>query len=199
MHYARWRRHGQVGAATKSHVASWAGATCKQADCDSPVRSVGYCTAHYKRFCRYGDAAVKRPTTPAEERFWPKVDKRGSDECWPYLAAKGEHGYGVFHPTKGQSQLAHRYSYELLIGPIPSGLHIDHLCRVRACVNPAHMEAVTPMENSSRGLTYRLLNGMDNKCRHGHRYTPENTYVEPNVRCRQCARERDHKPRKKAV
>lgn len=202
MHYMRWIRHGKPGGAAKMHEVSWAGVTCKQDGCTSPTASVGYCVAHYKRFCRYGDASIKRPTIPAEERFWAKVDKRGPDECWRFLAAIGNHGYGIFTPHKGNQNLAHRYSYELARGPIPQGLHIDHLCRVRECVNPAHMEAVTPLENSSRGLTYRLLNGMDNKCRNGHEYTPENTYVEPNgynVRCRTCARERDRHPNRNAA
>jgi len=145
---------------------------------------------------------ICRASRPAEDRFWEKVDKRGPEECWTFLAAIGNHGYGVFHPTKGTIELAHRFAYESVNGPIPAGLHIDHLCRTRDCVNPSHLEAVTPMENSSRGLTYRLLNGMDTKCRNGHEYTPENTYVEPNgykVRCRECARQRDRKPNRNAA
>ena len=194
MHYARWMRHGETGAAAKQHSTSWAGETCKQDQCSAPVKSIGYCTAHYKRFRRWGDPAIKRPAIPAEERFWSKVDNRGPSECWPWMAAVGAHGYGTFHPSKKDQVLAHRFAYELANGAIPEGLHIDHLCRVRYCVNPGHLEAVTPLENSSRGLTYRLLNGMDDRCRNGHLYTPENTYVEPNgykVRCRQCARDRD--------
>lgn len=145
---------------------------------------------------------TQRKSRPAEERFWEKVDKRTPDECWPFLAAIGNHGYGVFHPSKTTQALAHRFAYEQAKGPIPDGLHIDHLCRLRQCVNPSHLEAVTPLENSSRGLTYRILNGMDDKCRNGHAYTPDNTYVEPNgykVRCRECARERDRQPHRNAA
>lgn len=148
------------------------------------------------------NATRKRATRSPQDRFNDKVAKAEPSECWHFTAAIGKHGYGVFHPSKGETVLAHRFAYEQARGPIPEGLHIDHLCRVRVCVNPWHLEAVTPLENVSRGLTYRLLNGMDNKCRNGHEYTPENTYVEPNgylVRCRECARERDRQPKRNAA
>lgn len=74
------------------------------------------------------------------ERFWAKVDKRGPDECWPWLAALHK-GYGrIGYPGKfGGTADAHRYSYELANGPIPDGLEVCHRCDVPACVNPAHL------------------------------------------------------------
>lgn len=75
---------------------------------------------------------------------------------------------------------------------------IDHLCRVRLCVNPSHLEAVTNLENLRRGAGYGLQNGMRSKCINGHRYTPKNTYTAPDggIRCRACARNRDiNRPR----
>ena len=75
-----------------------------------------------------------------EERFWAKVDK--TDDCWLWTANRTNAGYGHFWLDR-RMVLAHRFAYELLIGPIPDGLTLDHLCRVRACVNPAHLEAVT--------------------------------------------------------
>lgn len=196
MHYARLRRHGDPGEAKKQHAVSWAGKTCEVIECDKQVFSKGYCTAHYKRWYRYGSPTGRPKQKTTEERFWEKVNKTGS--CWGWNAGVYENGYGVFHARKGEAGLAHRYSYELHKGEIPDGLQIDHLCRNRICVNPDHLEAVTMEENLRRGLGYRIRNGMDDSCVHGHKYTPENTYINPNnpndFRCRECRRERDRRP-----
>ena len=88
----------------------------------------------------------------AEERFWAKVDK--TDSCWLWTAAT-THGYGCFDAKPFGTALAHRIAYLLLVGPIPEGLHLDHLCRVTKCVNPAHLEPVTGAENSRRAHAAR--------------------------------------------
>jgi HNH endonuclease len=98
--------------------------------------------------------------TPPSERFWAKINKGGpipehrSDlgPCWLWTAATN-YGYGVFRIDR-RSIYAHRYAYELLVGPIPDGLQLDHLCRVPPCVNPTHLEPVTHRENILRGTTY---------------------------------------------
>ena len=79
--------------------------------------------------------------------------------------------------------LAHRVAYELQVGPIPVGLQLDHLCRVRSCVNPAHLEPVTSAENTRRGLR-----AMKTHCPQGHPYAGENLLIRPTGqrRCRTC-------------
>lgn len=122
----------------------------------------------------------------AADRFWSKVQK--TEGCWLWTAAKID-GYGRFSPVSGQVVCAHRWSYEHHVGPIPEGLTIDHLCRVRNCVNPDHMEPVTLLENLSR-IPPRT------HCPRGHAYDEVNTYyTAPHPRtgrrtacCRACNR-----------
>lgn len=130
-----------------------------------------------------------------EQRFWPKVKKGQPDECWLWRAAVARNGYGTFG-RDGQTRYAHRVAYELVRGPIPEGLVIDHLCRVRACVNPAHLEAVSLIENLRRIIR---KNSLKTECIHGHAFTPANTIVGVDRRsgtprkrrdCRECARNR---------
>lgn len=123
--------------------------------------------------------------TPTEERFRSRVYKTA--ECWFWLGCKGIDGYGKFSHKPGIS-LAHRYSYELYKGPIPAGLHIDHLCRVRHCVNPDHLEAVTQQENMRRG-NVGLFQKSKTHCRKGHPYSGDNLLVYRGGRhCRACKR-----------
>ena len=105
------------------------------------------------------------------ERFWEKVNK--TDTCWLWTGALSN-GYGTFG-AKGKSWGAHRYSY-LLVAEIPEGLHLDHLCRVRNCVNPEHLEPVTCKENIHRGIGMPFqVNAAKTHCDKGHEFTPENT------------------------
>jgi len=182
---------------------------CSVPSCGKPHRGRGYCVSHYKRWVRWGDPNIKRPTTGATDRFWAKVDKDGPapstfrhrGQCWQWTAGVIGTGYGLFHPTKTTTALAHRYSYELLVGTIPDGLVIDHLCRNRRCVNPAHLEAVTTAVNVRRGLSVSTFNALKTDCPAGHPYSPENTYISPKGSriCRACARERDRQPHRNAA
>ena len=88
--------------------------------------------------------------TKLPERFWARVYVGPETRCWLWKTP-GLGGYGSFM-LKRVRKYAHRWSYEELVGPIPADLEIDHLCRNRACVNPAHLEPVTRKINTQRGL-----------------------------------------------
>lgn len=93
--------------------------------------------------------------------------------CWTWTRAKNGRGYGaVWHESR--VQLIHRVAYEALVGPIPAGLELDHLCRNRACYNPAHLEPVTHAENVRRGSSGARMRNRT-RCPQGHPYDETNT------------------------
>lgn len=124
-------------------------------------------------------------TRDDEARFWIYVEK--TNGCWRWTSALNPNGYGRFRTRQGAFQ-AHRFAFELGNGPIPDGLELDHLCRNRACVNPARLEAVTHRENTLRGATIAAANAAKTHCPQGHPYDGGNTYVNPRGSriCRTC-------------
>lgn len=162
---------------------------CQECEQDRYLEHWGLCHTCYRRWRR------TRPENPtASDRFWAKVQMAGALECWEWTATR-LHGYGQFWAA-GRLVLAHRWSYEFLIEAIPEGLHIDHLCRNRACVNPWHLEPVTQRVNTQRASS------LVTTCKWGHEFTPENTILRkpragcnPSRACRTCTNARRRRAR----
>jgi len=155
------------------------------------------CEAHYYRQRRYGNVLTNlRPELgmTEAERFWAKVQK--SEGCWLWTARKNN-GYGSFSLTDSNATVfAHRWAYQSIVGPVPEGTELDHLCRTRACVRPDHLEPVAHRENVLRGEGLAAKQARKTHCPKGHEYTSENTRRYAGRRyCRQCGRER-YVPRK---
>lgn len=160
-HYSRWRRHGDpLGTAQpKSYP-------CAVPDCTRTLArqrrdSRGLCSLHKQRLCRAGRLELAdRPDLAG--RLWSRVNREGPvpayrpdlGPCWLWTGRPNPKGYGFISlgGRRGPKAYVHRLAYELLVGPIPAGLHIDHLCRVPACLRPTHLEPVTPAENNARAL-----------------------------------------------
>lgn len=126
-----------------------------------------------------------------EERFNARVER--TDGCWLWRGYITPAGYGGL--KHGPHQLAHRISYMLYVGPIPDGLQIDHLCRVRHCVNPEHLEPVTARVNLLRGVGWAARNAAKTHCPKGHPYSGKNLRVSHGGgrMCVTCAREATRK------
>lgn len=122
-------------------------------------------------------------------RFAPKV--LVTETCWHWTGNRHPNsGYARVWFDKHDDRLAHRVAYEWAKGPIPNRLTLDHLCRVRHCVNPAHLEPVTNAENVLRGMSPAAQNARKTCCKDGHEFSPENTKIMRNGsrRCRICSR-----------
>lgn len=183
--------------------------TCSAPDCTKPAHSGGLCSKHHSRMQRRGElepAPLNMRGASLETQYRAKVDQRGPDECWPWLAYRNAHGYGQFNRSP-VGILAHRYGWFLANGPIPDGHVIDHTChdpaacdggkqcQHRACQNPAHMMPVSNARNASVGRR-RTPQSDRTHCPQGHPYDEANTRWSTrrdgrkHRQCRACARER---------
>lgn len=131
--------------------------------------------------------------TPVE-RFFAKFNEDDRTGCWLWAGAVTGNGYATLDIDR-RTRLAHRWYWEHVNGPVPEGLHLDHLCRTRHCVNPDHLEPVAPAENVRRG---RKVERERTHCPQGHPYSGDNLKIDArgHRKCRTCNRERNRQRRK---
>jgi hypothetical protein len=125
------------------------------------------------------------------DRFWAKVAV-AENGCWEWQASITKHGYGRFSAVGSRPELAHRLAYQALVGQIPSGLVIDHLCRNRRCVNPSHLEVVSADVNTLRGGCPAAVNAKKTHCPNGHPLVGDHLSVDAlgKRRCRTCTNQK---------
>lgn len=159
--------------------------TCSVDGCPSQRWSSRWCRKHYYRWVNTGDPeGLKR--YPFPENLLRRLTV-GPSGCVIFTGANS-HGYGKVAVGGGRMVYAHRAMYELMVGPIPSGHVLDHLCRNRACVNPGHLEPVTHRENILRGNGASARNAVKTHCPEGHEYDARN--ADGSRKCSICERAR---------
>lgn len=182
---------------------------CGVQDCDRDIFARDWCQKHYTRWLRHGDPEKTYHRRADDgwtllDRILDDVDAEGL--CWLYTACVDSSGYGRI-TVDGQGKLAHRLVYEELVGELPeeddeeNRLTLDHLCRVRNCVNPDHLEVVTMRENTLRGMSPGAKAARTNRCKRDHDLL-EHGYERPDGRgrdCLACLRHRRAKRKEKAT
>ncbi len=159
--------------------------TCSVEGCNLPPTYRGLCGLHYQRWVRHGDPTIvlrkiSRKTEPVEDRFWNKIKKDG--ECWIWSEPDGKFSYN------GKRQMAARYAYELLVGPLSQKEFLFHECNNKLCVNPQHLTA--------NRYTHPILT----HCARGHERSGYNLIIDSKTgkaHCRKCRQLTDRKRRAK--
>lgn len=174
--------------------------TCSIDGCDQKILARRLCPKHYGVARRQGTLDQHPGETPEtlderDARFWSQVDKTAN--CWLWTGTVSGAGYGYFSQKR-----VHRMAWEMLRGPIPDGLVIDHICRVRLCLNPDHLRVITQIENCLAGVSPMAINARATHCVNGHEFTEENTKrsVEKGRErraCRECHRQRNREYEKR--
>lgn len=166
---------------------------CSIDGCDRSTRggARGWCKLHYYRWNRNGDPlATKRPELDLsiDERFWSRLMESESG-CWEWQEYVDEKGYGRFWDG-ARTIRAHQYAFAALVGDVPDGLELDHLCKNRRCANPYHLDPVTHEVNMARSDNIMLAFSDQTHCLRGHEFTTDNTYVKADGgrQCRDCSR-----------
>ena len=196
-HYERWQKYGDSGPST---IWDRIKGGCSIQDCGLPHQARGWCAEHHYRWLRYGDPLfIPLAARSDDERLWARVNKHGArwgqhGYCWEWTAST-TNGYGQAR-YGGTMRLVFHILYELMIGSVPRGLTLDHLCRNRLCVRPSHMEPVTLDENKRRGDSPAAVNARKTHCKRGHPLSGDNLYTNKKRGrcCRECTRQyqRDH-------
>lgn len=158
----------------------WDWVPCAEPGCKETVEARGRCLQHYRRAVRIN---LPKRTRTIEERLAAYTDKIPQGGCWIWIGALNQYGYGSMRGPTG-TVATHRFVYERERGPIPEALDLDHLCRVRSCCNPDHLEPVTRQENVNRGDGAK-----SDLCRNGHPFDLL-AGARKERRCSTCEREK---------
>lgn len=200
MHWKRWHKYGDPSFVDHPRHRE---PGCVIEGCAAPQVSRGWCVKHYQRWQAHGDPLHTDVLMDVsrEERFAAKIDREGPVPltrpelgcCHLWIGGRSSNGYGAFAWREGGKVHmvgAHRFAYELMVGPIPSGFVLDHLCKRHDCVRPSHLEAVTERENLRRGNSFAGVNARKDRCPQGHSYDSENTHISPSGgrTCNECSR-----------
>lgn len=162
---------------------------CTALDCDRRVLIIkrGLCGKHYQRWRTHGDPEVTSIEWNPDVRLARDLEKR-PDGCWIFHGNDSNHSGHQRWFVDGKRHLVHRWMYERMVGPIPDGLVLDHLCRNPPCCNPAHLEPVTERENTLRGMNPHARNARKTHCMRGHAFDEKNTAITKQGyrQCRAC-------------